>query len=542
MDSEVLFHVCVRGTAVAAFEAAGTCTRITDVTNALQETEKHLRRIRRAHRALGLHTVAPTPPVLPAPNTSRLTLRSPALEHGERPAAIALPAQDGDGDGSGSSALQPLVAQESFGAPEGLPCGSRSTRTFTPVSTMQKLAHPVVRGLPVAVVAANALAFVAAWRVEDRKFLAQGDIVHECLTARQNVENEEEGCRMRLRQLLLTVSEQMDRFVMIGEYDKFVVFCIEREPVWRQAARQLQKENEARLNSTANIYARFLLGETAVAEKLCMFQVAADYVVSQRFAEREQRHIARVRAQERRRRQSAPQMTPLVSETQAGHPQPQPQPQPQAQHNHHHRGQERTPAPPASSPAPTLARGPQGGSGERRSGAGKEKALPSVEPLSAVEVDHYKEGWRTVLGHLSNGERGRAPSQPTAQPTAAAAKGSDAKRQLTSPPPHPPPPAPATDPRRTPQPLAARTSKEPVAAPPARSGAAGQQPARSSRDAAAAAPSSRPKEDAKASQGRPVAAAPRREESKEDRKRRDREREDRTNRLAHHHHAEAKVR
>lgn len=402
MPSDSLFTVRLGGCAEAARELNESRRCVMDVQSILLEASDHLRQLRVVQRTLDLHPVTPSPPLASPPRASPHPLHRPRMKDDEavRPVKIALPMLYSDATGDVA-----LAVQESWATMECTPRSSPSTRTFTPVSTMQRLAHPVVAGLPVSVVATNALNFVAAWRREDSNSAGQEEVVHDCLQVRYDTE-QEEGSRSRLRHLLLTVSEQMDRFAIMGEYDKFAVFCIDHEPVWRQAARQLQKENDARFNSTENIYARFVMEETALSEKMKMYQEATDYVLSQRFAEWEMRRAAQKTAVERRRRQSASHVVPVPSEPRqraiaastAAPATPPPERHGAAAGAFGHSPPPPVPHRPADTP-------------DRHSGRSKDRAAPPpskpVEPLSSVEVDPYRERWRSIVGYLSGGERGK---------------------------------------------------------------------------------------------------------------------------------------
>jgi hypothetical protein len=322
------------------------------------------------------------------------------------------------------SSSKPSFSGDLFVAPIQLST-TTSSRTFTPVSTMQRLAHEVGDDLPMSVIATNALDFVAAWRRTDEQCAVQVDLIHDCLSSRHTIETNEEESRWRLQQLLISVTEQLYRFVILSEYDKFAVFCVENEPVWRQAARQLQKENDARLNTTKNIYARFLLEDTVVAEKLRMLQEANDYVVSLCLIEREQHSIARMKAMARRRCQSASQMVTPASTPHLSRP--------------NREGEaEGVPSGPSSAAS-------SGKRGHERAALEAVEATQRVKPLTAVKVDNYRKGWRAMMGHLTNGERGRPAHQNGATTTAAVAaapaavaapapaKGNDGKHKSKSP-------------------------------------------------------------------------------------------------------------
>ncbi|CAG9576742.1 hypothetical protein LMJF_27_1340 [Leishmania major strain Friedlin] len=355
------------------------------------KTDDHLSQIHRMCRALGIRPGAPAPLIQPALTLQCPRLHTPMVVH-EKPAAkIALPMLLSDSSGDVSY----LAGQDSVGTLRMTPPGSPRTPALTSVSNMRHHAHLATSELPVSVLVASALSFVAAWRTEDSACTAQKDLIHCCLKARCDLELEEAGGRHRLNQLLLTVSEQMHRFVVMGEYSKFVVFCVDQEPVWRQAARQLQKENEARLHTTENIYSRFLMEEIAVSDKMRMFQEASDFVVSQGHAAREQRRRAQILAARRRcDRQSAPQETPMPFAPQSH------------LHPHQHKNESNAAAL-AGGWTPPQRQRPRDDSTDRRSGSSKERSSKNAKSHSTTEVDRYRQRWRKIIWFLSNGERGK---------------------------------------------------------------------------------------------------------------------------------------
>ncbi|KPA80970.1 hypothetical protein ABB37_04358 [Leptomonas pyrrhocoris] len=411
MFSETYFSVRVKGCAGAAYEIHESRSCVMDLTSVLLEAQDNVRQIHTLNHVLGIHSAVPKPPAGPAPASPRPSIPTGDTKKGN----------DADSNKNADnmnesrvpdmyrmdtivhSLSRPDVEADFATAPINL-SATASSRTFTSVSSMQRLAHAVRDDLPMDVVATNALDFVAAWRKEDGRCTAQDDLFHECISSRLTIEATEEECRRRLRHLLFNVAEQLDRFAVLGEYDKFVVFCMENEPVWRQAARQLQEDNTARLNTAANIYIRFLLEDAAVSEKTKMYQEAADFVVSLSLMEREQRGVAQTKAVARRRRQSASQVTT-----------------PTATVTRRRNGDEAgASAGRAGSHSPN---DPKAHKKEAGSGA---TAAERVKPLSSVEVDNYREGWRAILGHLTNGERGGPTHQnvtppATALPVAAAA-------------------------------------------------------------------------------------------------------------------------
>lgn len=554
MSSETYFNIQVMGCAAAAYQINASRHCVRDVSTVLLEAQDNVRQIHMLNHVLGIRPAVPVPPA-GAPHRSPRP--RPVMS---RPEAAATAAVAPSGDGAEETgmyrmdAIAPSSSQPSFDG--DLMTGqislsvTRSSRTFTPVSTMQRLAHAVRDDLPMDIVASNALDFVAAWRREDGKCAAQEDLIHECLTTGHTIEAAELEGRWRLEHLLINVTEQLHRFVLLSEYDKFIIFCVENEPVWRQAARHLQKENDARLNTTANIYARFLFEDTVAAEKTRMFQEAADYVVSLQIVEREQRSIARANAMTRRRRQSASQVvTPLPTPRESGT----------------RRAETAPTAAAASNTTTATTRGSSGGNhgkGERRKEAAVPPA-PQVKALTSVEVDNYREGWRAVMGHFTNGEKGGRTSLPAVTTSAAPpSKSSEDKRRLKSPPGRPEaakskgaavPPSKEEKDRRTPLPPATKEEKKshrektslspsPPPSLPSRSkdDARGHRHSsprdtavQQSRQAAEEAAARRAKEEKKAKEARPVAvkAAPPRSSE-----------EPREERRHHHHHREAKAR
>ncbi|CBZ28237.1 hypothetical protein, unknown function [Leishmania mexicana MHOM/GT/2001/U1103] len=356
------------------------------------KTDDHRSQIHMMYRALGIRPVAPAPLIQPALTLQSPRPHTPMVVHEKTPAKIALPMLLSDSSGDGSY----LAGKESVGTLNMTPPGSPRTRTLTSVSYMHHHAHLATSELSVSVLAASALNFAAAWRTEDSMCTAQRNLIYCCSKVRRDLELEEAGSRHRLSQLLLTVSEQMHRFVVMGEYSKFVVFCVDQEPVWRQAARQLQKEKEARLRTTKNIYSRFLMEEVALSEKLCMFQEASDFVVSQGYAAREQRQRAQIGAVRRRcDRKSAPQVTPVPFE-------------PQSHLHHPQHNNESNPAALAGGWTPPQLQRPRDDSTDRRCGSSKEQFSENAKPLSDTKVDRYRQRWQEIIWVLTNGERGKA--------------------------------------------------------------------------------------------------------------------------------------
>ncbi|EPY18317.1 hypothetical protein STCU_10072 [Strigomonas culicis] len=102
--------------------------------------------------------------------------------------------------------------------------------------------------------------------------------------------------------LFVEVTEQVYRDYVLLEYDKFAVFCRDQEPVWRKAARDLQLMNEARLNSTGNIYERFQFQELCFREKQLLYQESLDFLFSVKILEQDEKSTAHFKARDRRRR------------------------------------------------------------------------------------------------------------------------------------------------------------------------------------------------------------------------------------------------
>ncbi|KAG5475370.1 hypothetical protein LSCM1_03483 [Leishmania martiniquensis] len=376
MASESHFDVHVKGCAATAFEISQARGRVAEARRVLLETDDHLRQIRKVYRALDLHPVLPSPRTSTALAAPRPVMHTPMAAHGERPPSTELRAL-----GDASNNVFSLAAQYSVAALEVASQGSSTTRTFTPMPTMESYVHRVVSELPVSVVAEDALTFVAAWRKEDGKRTPLEDLINDCSEARCNLEIEEQGSRDRLRQLLLTVWEQMERFVLMGEYNKFVVFCVHQEPVWRQAARQLRREQGAQLKTAADIFARFYMEEAAWTEKKLMFQEAAGFL-SQCFAELEQQRFSQARAAERHRGlQSACQMAPLPFGHRS-HPQ------------HLQSYNDGNAACAAADSTPLRAQRPRGDPSHGCFGKHKARATKNAGPLFAVEV-----GLHTQRGH-----------------------------------------------------------------------------------------------------------------------------------------------
>ncbi|KAG5475629.1 hypothetical protein LSCM4_04211 [Leishmania orientalis] len=379
MASKSHFEVRLNGCATTAVKISEARDRVADAKRVILEADDHLRQIRKVYRALGLVPVTPSPPTATALTVPLPVLHSSRAVHDEHPANMALPTLR-----KSFNDVFSLAAQYSAGALEVTSRDSPTLCTVTSMPNIQQHSPKVISEPPVSVVAANALNYVAAWRKEDSRCTLQEDVIHDCLRVRYNLEVEEQGSRHRLRQLLLTVWEQMDRFVVMSEYSKFVVFCVHQEPMWRQAAHQLKKEKDARLNTAESILTHFQMEEVALTEKMFMFQEAAGFV-SQCFAKWEKRQLTQTRAAERRRGlQSARQMT-CVQFTPHSHP--------------HHRGSHDDgddAAPAVSSTLPPLQR-PRGDSLLALSGKREARAAQKVEPLSAVEMCSYTPPRRTKI-------------------------------------------------------------------------------------------------------------------------------------------------
>ncbi|KAG5475893.1 hypothetical protein CUR178_03607 [Leishmania enriettii] len=285
MASKSHFEVRVNGCAATAVKISEARDRVADAKRVILEADDHLRQIRKAYRALGLGPVTPSPPTATALTGPLPVLHTPRAIHEDHPANMALPTlREPFND------VFSVAAQFDSGTMEVASRDSPTLCTVTSIPSIQQHVHKVISKPPVSVVAANALNCVAAWRKEENRCTPQEDVIHDCLRVWYNLEVEKQGTRHRLRRLLLTVWEQIDRFVVMSEYRKFVVFCVHQEPMWRQAARQLKRENDAWLSTPESIFAHFQMEEAALTEKMFMFQGAAGFV-SQCFAEWEQRQL-----------------------------------------------------------------------------------------------------------------------------------------------------------------------------------------------------------------------------------------------------------
>ncbi|GET89787.1 hypothetical protein, unknown function [Leishmania tarentolae] len=392
MAPELQFDVRVKGCAAAAYKINEARMCLTEAKRVLMKTEDHLRQIRMMYHVLGIVPVTPTPPIQQPPNLQCPRPHTPIIVHENSLVKSARPVTLSDSGGVSFHAGQDCAGTMNINPP-GSP---RSLiLTPTPVSNTHSHAHLMSGEFPGSVLAANALNFVSVWRKEDMMCTDRKDLIQLCLKARYDLELEEAGSRHRLRQLLLTVLEQMDRFVVMGEYSKFVVFCIDQEPVWRQAARQLQKENEARLQTTENIYSRFLIEEVAFSEKMRMFQEASDFVVSQCYAAREQRQHAPINVVKPPcNRKAEPQGTPVQSE-------------PQSHLHHHQPNNESTTAASAGGSTPPKLQRLCDDSRDERSGSSKGKTSKNAKSYSTRKGDRYVRRWQELIWFFTNGERGK---------------------------------------------------------------------------------------------------------------------------------------
>ncbi|XQJ28107.1 hypothetical protein NXY56_004116 [Leishmania guyanensis] len=393
MASELHFKVDVKGCAAAAYKINEVRGHLMDAKRVLLKINDHLRQIDIICRMLGIHPVGPASLAAPVLTLPRPVLHTSMVVH-DKPSAKTAPPMLLSGS---SDDISSLAAEDSAGKLSITPWGFTNACTFTPVSNMQHHAHLMVSVLPIDVIVKNALNFVATWYREESKCTPQQDLIHSCLKVRYVSEIEEEADRSRLHRLLLTVSEQVDRFIVMDEYKKFVSFCVDQEPMWLQAARQLQGENEAQLKTTENIYARFLIEDVTLREKGLMLQEATDYVVSLCFLEQDQRLTAQVRAVEHCCNcQLVPQVTSVPFEPHL------------CLHHHQHHNESSATAPAGGLTAPQLQKS-RGDSMDRCSGSSKGKGSKKVKPsLSSVEVDPYRERWLSIIGFLTKGERGKA--------------------------------------------------------------------------------------------------------------------------------------
>ncbi|KPI85154.1 hypothetical protein ABL78_5779 [Leptomonas seymouri] len=389
MPSETRFSVHVRGCATAAYKINESRNCVMDLTSVLLAAQDNVRQIQMLNHVLGIRSAVPKPPAEAVPPktrpsiTNRKTSRDDTNTNIDEAGFSDMCRMDCIERGLPGSGLKADRAATSLGSST-----SNSSRTFVPVSAMQRLAHAVPGDLPIDIVATNALGFVAGWRKEDQKCAAQDDLIHECLSSHHTIERNEAESRWRLSYLLFSATEQLSRFAILDEYENFIRFCVVNEPIWQQAAQQLERDNSARLNTTANMYARFLLADTVMSEKMKMYQEAADFVISLRLMEREQYSAAHKTAVARRRRQSASQVLAPVAPP---------------RHSKSHKNRKE-----AAASAPHME--PNSSSSQNNN---HEKtvddahAARQVKPLPSMERDKYREGWRAILGTLTNGKLGR---------------------------------------------------------------------------------------------------------------------------------------
>lgn len=166
---------------------------------------------------------------------------------------------------------------------------------------------------------AEALRFAFTRQLESRVSAERTDLWVDCFNGATVIRDDERSSRFRLYVLTQEVEEQMGRCGVADEYDKFVVFCLHYEPVWRRAARQLQLQHEERLNSTECCFQRFTFQEEVCEAKTKMFQQASDYVTSLKFAERDEREVALRHARDRRRSQVLYSDDPLAGGSVGAH-------------------------------------------------------------------------------------------------------------------------------------------------------------------------------------------------------------------------------
>ncbi|KAG5501487.1 hypothetical protein JKF63_03316 [Porcisia hertigi] len=408
MTSGLQFDVQVKGCAAVAFIIEVWRSHLNDAMCMLLETDQQLRQVRKAYSRLGIRSVVPAPPVASAKAFTRSLPQAHAVDV-ESQAMNGVPMLLRELPGG----TPPLAAQDSIGTLKVAWGLSPISRVFTPVLTIPCLAHPMASERPRSDLETNASNFVEAWQQEDSKRTLQQDLIHDCLAARYEIEVVEERSRHRLQWLLLSASEQLLRFLVLAKYHKFVRFCSDQEPLWRQAALQLQKKNAARLDTTENVYARFLMEEVVLVEKKRMFQEAADFLVSQWFARREKCRMLRMsRTQPFRCRQ---QDTEVRFERL----------EPFGRTHYHTRHEGTSAAREGGSALPRVQRS-RGSLACRCTGDSNERVSPIVEPLSALEVSPHQERRGATTRSFTNSARGEGVPCSKALP-AASSKGHYAK-------------------------------------------------------------------------------------------------------------------
>lgn len=403
-NAEAFYNVGVVGAAKLAFQVNASRTSIRDICGMMLEVEDSVRQIQKTRDEMEtcIFSVAPSLPT------------AEPLVEGKREkseqAAAKLSVNDCSSMGE-SNMLTPVVCEAvRLDETENALVEPRCSipRAFPRRRSIYHFTRAVDIRQPVSIVASEALNFVAKWRQTEAQCNEYEQLVYSYLDQRLGLLREEEDSRYRLQQLWISVSEQINRFLLFVEYDRFVVFCLQNEPVWRQAARRLQKENEARLKTTAFLYNRFLFTEKVMEEKIEIYQVAADFIVSLKFVEMDKQKQAHSRAMARRRQLSAPVIVHL----------PQPA------------------APPTSATLPNSTDPERGRSPKLpREGHKKEKrkklrssvpeALPqpcaqAVECVAPVRSspttrrptsrpllhdDQFTDGWRALFAFLSSGEK-----------------------------------------------------------------------------------------------------------------------------------------
>lgn len=239
----------------------------------------------------------------------------------------------------------------------------------------------------IVVVQQEAVAYVERARREQARHVALSELKYAWLKSYLNTYEEEADARLRLHVALLEFAEHTARVKLHQAYQKFVVFSVKNEPVWRKAAKELQMRNEERMNSAENVYARFVLAEDAYAGKQRLFQEETDYVLSLRIHYEDEMEAA---ARLTRLRRLNSLQTPPANNVAFG-------------------GSAAPPRPAGGRPAPW--RRPEGVVyPERHYANGQGPLPPTMAPLTAIEVvpqRQFRDGGRTwsYVEHVNNPPR-----------------------------------------------------------------------------------------------------------------------------------------
>lgn len=152
-------------------------------------------------------------------------------------------------------------------------------------------------------IAHEALRFVAMARARDG-MVARADALQSAYDAAAlNLAEEEHATRGRLLGARLELAEGISRNVVAQQYEKFVVFALDSEPIWRRAARRLQQRNEQLQLAAQNSYRLFEFQENMMQEKLTMLSEARDYLLSLKLMQEDELELV-LRAARLRRRTS----------------------------------------------------------------------------------------------------------------------------------------------------------------------------------------------------------------------------------------------